>query len=60
MHVEVEENGRNDRALWHAEVDISMSGKGVLEKNLLFSTVEIIADEFGNCVGKGGAEEFDF
>ena len=31
MHVEVEKNGRDDGALWNAEMNVSVGGQGLLE-----------------------------
>jgi len=43
MHVEVEEYGRNDRALRDSKVNVSVRGERILKKNLLFSAIEVIA-----------------
>jgi hypothetical protein len=60
VHIEVEKDGRYDGALWNTKVNVSMGGEGMLEKNLLFSNVEVIAKEFGGGFREGGLEEFYF
>ena len=47
MHIEVEEDGGDDRALWDAKVDVSVGRYGVLEEDLLFSAVKVVTEEFG-------------
>ncbi len=60
MHIEIKKDGRYDRALWNAKMNVPMGGEGMLEKNLLFSTVEVIAKEFGGGFWEGGLQEFYF
>ena len=49
MHIEVEEDGGDDRALWDTKVDVSVGREGVLKEDLLFSAVKVIAEVFGDC-----------
>ena len=46
MHVEVEEDGGDDGALRNTKVNVSVGREGVLEEDLLFSSMEVVADEF--------------
>ena len=50
VHVVVEEDGRDDRALWDAKVDVSVGREGVLEEDLLLSAMEVVTEEFCECV----------